>query len=242
MASKKEIICKLTGTYGKGVKAHIVPKSFYMIEPQKDGVSKIMSNSPGVKPKKSPQGIYDTEIVTAEGEEYFKVYDDYAYRVLFEPGILIEKNIEGCKYWVAEFDYEKLKIFILSVLWRASVSNQVTNKSIALGIHENRIRNIILTGQLENDWQYPVVISRWYSDKHLPYVMADHDYTKFDGYRCIRLYCGEYLFYVFVESRPVKAEISKLAIKPGQSSVVLGRDIDNSKELEVMKLVVRANS
>ena len=61
------MICKLTGKYGRGVKAHIIPECFYLIEPNQPALQ-LLTNTAQRFPKRSPVGIYDKSLVTAEGE------------------------------------------------------------------------------------------------------------------------------------------------------------------------------
>ena len=61
--------CKLTSTFGKAAKTHIIPKSFYAIDPEEKQLTKIYSTDN--HPKRSPTGIWDDTIVTIEGEKIF---------------------------------------------------------------------------------------------------------------------------------------------------------------------------
>ncbi len=111
--------CKLTGIEGKAVKAHIIPKSFYSIDPKEKKPMQILTNSPGQRSERSQIGAYDKTIVTEEGERIFDPLDNYAAKLLLKnredflpigspPVCLLKK----------EYDYKLLKQFILSVLWR----------------------------------------------------------------------------------------------------------------------------
>lgn len=76
--------CKLTGTEGKGINAHVIPKSFYSIDPHEPLPTKLFTNKEGRYTKRSPIGIYDDSIVTEEGERVFSDLDDYAAELLLD--------------------------------------------------------------------------------------------------------------------------------------------------------------
>jgi hypothetical protein len=48
----KFMICKLTGKGGTHAKAHIIPRSFYLLEKAPKEPLQMVTNAPGVYPKK----------------------------------------------------------------------------------------------------------------------------------------------------------------------------------------------
>jgi len=82
-------------------------------------------------------------------EQYFGKLDDYARAVIFsKPG---EKTFGlrttgGDGYVTIEnVDYKPLKLFQISILWRASVSKRAFFNKVDLGPHECKIRQMLLT-------------------------------------------------------------------------------------------------
>lgn len=130
------ITCKLTGKIGKAIKAHVVPRAFYELQPQEGGPCLLVSNAPKSFPKKLPVGIYDKTMVTLNGENIFKPWDDYAIRTLlkhedaFEPftqrGVVLG-------WTLPKYEYSPLKLFALSVLWRAHASTRPEFGKVQLG-------------------------------------------------------------------------------------------------------------
>jgi len=72
MSKSEQFICKLTGKKGKPLKSHIIPHSFYrnIMYSDQNNTMKLVSNSANTYPQRSPIGVYDNEMVTAEGEAY----------------------------------------------------------------------------------------------------------------------------------------------------------------------------
>jgi hypothetical protein len=63
------------------VKAHVIPRSFFEIDPRL-AAPRLITNSKGIYPKKIPVGVYDRTIVCGECEKRFSDCDDYAARLL----------------------------------------------------------------------------------------------------------------------------------------------------------------
>jgi hypothetical protein len=106
----------------------------------------------GVFPQRSPKGIYD-QIVCPPCEVKFGTWDTYAielYRSI--PNITavlsnvktpegkIRKNYSNPQL----FDYHKLKLFVLSLLWRSHASTNRAFSAVRLGLaFEKQIREMI---------------------------------------------------------------------------------------------------
>ncbi|MBL4712219.1 MAG: hypothetical protein JKX75_06935 [Gammaproteobacteria bacterium] len=99
----------------KLVKSHIIPESFFRgLRGEKES-AKILSNRKDFHPKRSPIGIYDTEILCQDCEEIFQNYDDYGHSLLIKNEESLEKLIHNGKlvaYRANDIDYDLLKLFL----------------------------------------------------------------------------------------------------------------------------------
>lgn len=55
------------------------------------------------------------------------------------------------------YDYLTFKLFHLSILFRASVSSLPTFREVNLGVHEERIRKMLISESPGQDWEYPIL-------------------------------------------------------------------------------------
>jgi hypothetical protein len=120
-------VCKLCGEDRPLVKAHIVPKSMYPLEDDRREPLLRVPSAPEAPPERSWTGEYDPALVCAECEAMFAPWDDYAYRLLSnEPREEDYVFVDGepVAYTLETYDYEKLKLFFVSLLWRASESSR----------------------------------------------------------------------------------------------------------------------
>lgn len=158
----EEITCKLTGARGPGGKAHIIPRSFYDLNKKDHKPAKVIQLAgESTRMSNSPVGEYDPTIVTAEGEAYFSAPDTYAC------DCLVRRGQEGKLYHdgrnphcieISNFDYPKLKMFFLTLLWRAGVSRRQLFRHVQLGPHEERIRKMILAKDPGDPHAYAVIL------------------------------------------------------------------------------------
>lgn len=116
--------CKFCGKEARLIRAHIYQEAFHRQMAQGEPTAvKVFPKSTKEFPKKRPGGLYDDELVCEPCEQLFSPYDDYGYTFLtsevFENGNpLAGSGVEAIS--IENFDYLKLKLYLLSTLWRAS--------------------------------------------------------------------------------------------------------------------------
>lgn len=233
--------CKLTGTENNGVEAHIIPKSFYRIDPDEKLPTKLVSDAKDHFPKRVPKGIYDKTIVTIEGEQVFKEWDDYAARLLIaqkdelEP---LQHSGNLFAYQLPKYDYKKLKLFFLSVLWKASASSQKFFENVDLGPHETPIRNALLAGDpQDSDW-YSVCIAKWSGDEN-GYGILSPSRARYDSVNYYRIYLESYIVYLKIDKRNPGEALRSVQLYPDRPLIVLARDLSKSKEFPIMVDMVK---
>lgn len=232
--------CKLTGTEGKGVRAHIIPKSFYAIVPDETQPTRLVTNAKGRYSQKVPIGIYDDTIVTDEGERIFSEWDDYACDLLLTNRV----NFEELKYdervvgfQLADYDYAKLKLFFLSVLWRASASSQPFFQRVDLGPFESDVRKALLSGDPRDaDWM-AICLAKW-SGNPKGAAMMDPFRTRFEDRNYYVMYLEHYIVYFKVDKCNAKDPLRALQLNPSAPLIAVGRELKESKEFKsIIQLV-----
>lgn len=233
--------CKLTSAEGKGIKAHIIPKSFCAIDSNERKLTKIFTNAKGHYTERSPLGIYDNGIVTEEGERVFSVWDDYAAELLIERKSSFEPLIhhgEVVAFQIPRYEYKKLKLFFLSVLWRASVSTKPFFKNVGLGPHEAKIKEALLeSNPKDSDW-FSVSIAKWSGHPEGAGMMNPYR-TRFEGLNYYVVYLGHYIAYYKVDKRIPCTELQEIQLRENSPLIAVAKDLNTSKELETMARMVK---
>lgn len=152
--------CRLCSSDGELRFSHILPEFLY--KPLYDEKHRFI----GLKPEPEPganedllqKGIREY-LLCANCEQHLSKFERYASQVLRE---LPDTSREGpgAVVRVTGIDYTLFKLFQMSLLWRAGVSNQASFQSVYLGPHEQRLRHMILEGDPGIPLEYGCLLIR----------------------------------------------------------------------------------
>ena len=184
--------------------------------------------------------MYDTQLVCEDCERMFSPFDDYAQRLLVanrEAAKPIYDGEQPIAYIYEAYDYQKLKLFFLSLLWRASESSHNFYRRIKLGPHEAIIRQALIDLNPGDSDFYAVLLAKF----PRPYGILDPHTTRFKGVEGIRfcqIYLAEYVAYVKVDKQKIPEPFNGLELNSGRPLVILARDPANSKDTQLMRSIV----
>ncbi|MCB9889634.1 MAG: hypothetical protein H6836_08655 [Planctomycetes bacterium] len=239
--------CRLCGARAPLVQSHIVPKSFY--GPLRLG-QKLLSNTPGQRPRRSPTGEYD-RIVCAECEARFSDYDNYAYRVfegdLWNPVELPDSANTVAAFLLNNVKPDRLKLFAMSVLWRAHASQRSIFASVSLaGEVERELRSMILDDRAGSLDEFATILHRWVPPHtSLPRFMSPVS-VRICGSDYYQLHAGLQRIYVrpgrecAKELQPVALHVNGSLLFPGRV-VMIARPFIGSQDLKIATGIVRCN-
>ncbi len=158
-------ICKLCDQPKKLIKAHIIPK--WAIEYIKEE-NHLFQIAGGTKSQKVQDGYKDPNILCSDCDnKRLGPYDRYAKEFFaqdFQKQIkrgIASSGREVAHIPIAQIDYAKLKIFLLSVLWRASISSLSQFSTIQLGKYEDSIKGMILSKRIADEDLYQIMLATW---------------------------------------------------------------------------------
>jgi len=145
MSRVRNNVCKLhrkpTNNF---VKAHAIPRSFFHEFRGSDPNSVLVNVSgTGDLARRIQAGVWDDEMLCRNCEARFSDLDTYGWKILGKPDLsqpCLDHNFQLVGYTVT-CDTDKLRRFILSVLWRASVSGIPFYRHLRLGIQEKSVIN-----------------------------------------------------------------------------------------------------
>lgn len=228
--------CKMCDEEKKLIQAHIIPRSFHEPLKQSGQIPIIITSKEGVYPKRSQTGIYDTEILCEDCEKLFSPWDDYGNKFLFqelEDSNYIVSNGERIAYNYGLCDYEKLKLFFISMLWRASVSKQDMFSSVRLGPYEDILKELILSKNPGGVEDFSVALSKFDAPPNETGIL-NPDRTRYDGVIHYRLYLGGYMAIIKVSNQPIPICFRGMYLEPGQNVYFIVREFKQSKEYAAM--------
>jgi hypothetical protein len=135
--------------------------------------------------KKPSSGIYENDLLCKQCDNDILglKYEDYASKLLnggkFKPTDSPRfgkyYNEDGTYYTKGDnVNYCKMKLFLLSILWRASISSQKLFEDVQLGDHEEIIRKMIYNNDPGQISDYPIFISTYLNDLDIPSDLISH--------------------------------------------------------------------
>ena len=154
-------------------------------------------------------------------------YESYASKAIYG-GKLQEDESPVCNNYInkegvqfstcTNISYAKMKIFLLSILWRASISSRPLFSEISLGAHEEIIRKMIYDEAPGNINDYPIIIMTSIKDKSMPKDIIFHP-SKLrmeGGSRVYNFMIGAiyYLFYVNSKSHSLPEFVLNQTLNP----------------------------
>lgn len=161
--------CKLCHQERELIKAHIIPRSFF--HAIKGNSKQLLA---ALTREKKPveyfqNGIWDPSILCAECECRFCSWDTYGFDVLGNPpgnNTSPMSDADVAPFVLKGINYRELKLFVLSVLWRASVTKHAFFDGVDLGEHEPKIAEMIRSSDPKSAEVYSVIIGRMVEQKY----------------------------------------------------------------------------
>jgi hypothetical protein len=217
------------------VQSHSIPRAFFGA----DGDSKLISNTEGQYPRRMPIGVYD-RIVCDDCEKRFGPYDNYAAKTLvhnFNRYIRVPHNGQSAAVVVPKPDYHRLKLFAISLLWRAAVSSHVFYRKVKIGPFEKRAREMILADDPGDADDF----ATWWSTFDIPDSpgIMDPFKEKWGGVTAYRFYLGRVLAYIKVDQRPMPKAFVPIALIPGKDLIMVIRDFSESPDVSAMRVLAK---
>lgn len=246
------MVCRFCNTARPLIKAHVLPEGFSRVLRDGSTVPMLLINKRGAHPKRSPTGIYDKSILCGVCDNLFSPWDKHAQEVLLhdfsDAGAIYD--YDGPRkiktgWQITRFDYRLLKLFFLSLLWRASVSTHEYYRHVSIGPFETELRAMIANVDPGAAEKFAVTLSRF--DHPALRGMLDPHRVHLDGVNYYRFYLTGFVAHIKVDRRPPPEFLSNIIIRDGVPIVVplqstRGKDMTVMRDLARLSLEHRPNS
>lgn len=150
--------CKLCLSEKTLVNSHIIPEFCY--KPLYDERHRLneLHTDPSVRDRCFLQKGVREKLLCLDCEHIISPSEKYVREVLYG-GVVNERYVANNIIHLSLIDYAKLKLFQLSILWRASVSSHEFFKNVSLGDYDEAIRKMILSGDPGTPYQFPCAMN-----------------------------------------------------------------------------------
>jgi len=203
--------------------------------------------------RKIQTGEFDKDILCEDcdnriiGANYEKYAQKSMYGKNIDPKIApICKNYQnpndGAEYSICtNIDYRKMKLFLLSILWRASITDRKIFKDVDLGIkHEEKLRKLIYENIIPKETEYPIMITFFMRTKNdLKNLIGQPKRVRYknglNGYVFL-MDSFQFMFYVNSTDHKLPEYLTRTMLKENGEMTIL--HLPNGKELEFLKAIL----
>ncbi len=234
--------CKFCGNETALIKAHVIPAGLFRRLQQGKEPLETITNKADEYTKKTPVGVYDNTIVCSKCESIWQEWDNYAQLLLADKplnGRVRYHNNKRICYIVDNYEYRKLKLFFISMVWRASVSSQPFFSKVSLGQFEDAAKKHIANNDPGDSEVFSVTLAKF--DHHLAKSILDPHDDKYSDVNYLRFYLAGYIAYIKVDYKPTPMPFSQFAMAENRPLYIICRDFEKSKELKLMVNMIKSN-
>lgn len=163
-------VCKLCGNTEVLRESHILPKHAYKqaILHNAHPRTKIVQALPGgTEVDDKRQDGFKEHLLCDTCEGKLSKWETYACRKLFNRPLPSASIISG-KIELTGIEYQPIKLYLLSLLWRAGVANSNFFKCVKLGPHADRLRKMLLAEDPGDPRDYGCLLMKLEQWKEFP--------------------------------------------------------------------------
>ena len=148
--------CRLCATSGQLCRSHILPEFLY--RPLYDEKHRFSILTKGMEAERYGQRGLTEALLCETCEQHLCQYEKYAADVM--SGRLGHRAQQRrSRITINGIDYERFKLFQLSILWRASASTLEYFRLVSLGPREERLRQMLLAGDAGSPDEFGCVLT-----------------------------------------------------------------------------------
>jgi hypothetical protein len=148
---------------------------------------------------------------------------------------------DGTEYSICKnINYIKLKLFLLSILWRSSITDRPYFENVSIGYkYEERLREIIYNSEHIPFEEYPVIITSFLrTDNKLDNLIGQPKRIRTkSGLKGYMFLINSFQFIIYVNSKnhKVSKEIEEICLKEDE---LITLHLSKGKELEFIKMLM----
>jgi hypothetical protein len=223
--------CRLCGAFAELRDSHIIPEFFYKPLYNQDHEFLALSSMTGKPVRIGHKGLRE-KLLCERCEQQFGSYETFAAPFFKNCADFVVNS--GKRFVILDgVDYHKLKLFLLSLIWRLGVTSRVELKGALLGDkHEKRIREMLLAENPGTSGEYPCHITVvTHQGKVVQDLIHGPSLVKEDSHHIWRFAIGGFCFSFLVSSHAAPQAVLEMAANESGRLVVHQREISKMEFL-----------
>ena len=208
--------------------SHIIPKKFFQkafinipkgFAPENYGDKANRLYSKESKSRNQQSGIHVKNILCESCEQKLGVFDNYAQTILLNNDKYLKKDDKE-KVWKLQnidYDYIKLKLFFMSVLWRSQICSDSFFSQVELtSDSEAKLRDMIINKNPGSENEFSVLLLKYLGEEAESFSVSR-------GKQLCEVYMfrlGNYTFYIKVDENSWPDLFQEYMLKPEQDLLI----------------------
>ncbi len=235
---RKDQPCALCAGPPPRRESHIIPDFLYeSIFDDKHRLT--LRSAAGADHDETMQTGFVEYLLCSSCETKLSVWEGYVERFLRD-GAGATGQMQGRIAIVRGVDYAKLRLFQLSILWRAGVTTHPYFKAVQLGAHEAVLRDMLLRGDPGGERDYPcLMFALMFGGTTFRGAVLQPAVIRVEGIRTYRFVFGGFIWAFMVSSHRVPATQVLPSVQVNGDLVFLEGD---ATELEDVPKFIAARS
>lgn len=222
-------VCRLCGASKTLRKSHIIPEFIY--QPMYDERHRffVLDRDKAWRAKRLQKGL--AERMLCHGcEQLLSGFERYAAEVM--SGSSCAKLRQSHDHvWISGLDYCQFKLFLLSILWRASVTNHEFFKLVSLGPHEGKLKSMIIEKRPGPPEEYGcIVIFSRLKGEDITDTMFNPEPFRWAGRRFYKFFFAGAGWCFYCDSQPPTAHLRRLFLQEDGTFLGLKMDLQDAQD------------
>lgn len=187
--------------------SHIIPEFLY--QPLYDEKHRFhrLTTTPDVKNRFLQKGLRE-RLLCQSCEQHIAKFESYASRAL-KGGIDLGYRNDGNKVFISDIDYSTFKLFQISVLWRAGISNLHEFRQVRLGRHSEILRKNLLNKNPGAANEYGcLMFALQHEGKIVKDLVVEPTWSRLSGQKCYRFVFGGFAWLYVMSSHALPKVIT----------------------------------
>ena len=201
--------------------SHVVPEFLYREMYDLKHRFLALSTLASDRPRHYQKGLRE-DLLCADCEQLLGRFESYASQVFYGKGA--PKTQRQDRMLIIEgLDYSRMKLFLLSLLWRFGVTKLAVFKGARLGSHAEKLRRMLLAEHPGDPLAYPCLLTAvTWKTKHIGDFIAPPCLAKMDGHHIWSFVVAGIIFTFFVSSH-VPIEVPPPAFLQENGTLIIMR-------------------
>ncbi len=206
--------------------SHIIPEFIY--RPLYDAKHRFRSAQITERAWEWEQKGFREPLMCANCELKFSKLEHYASNDFFgRPLPTPQSQGRANAIVITGLDYARMKLFLLSVLWRAAAATHGFFRHVDLGPHEEKIRLLLMSDTPGSPDEYACfVCSLKFDGDVFRDFFVEPTPSRVSGHRCIRFVFSGFIFFYFVSSHPLPDSTSRLILQRSGQLVIADSELE----------------